>query len=433
MLSQRAQSLAAGTTFNEMWDVIKDALHRDDNAGGHVNLGVAENNLMRAELEQYVVEHVQMAGSNATYDDGPVGSARLRAALASFLSAQLQTARRLEAGQIVVTNGVSSALEHVAWALADAGDVFLLGRPYYGEATLGLRPGVRTVAVTFGATDPFSRTAVGCYEEALVRAQASGLVVRGLLLCSPHNPLGRCYSREVLCALAALCAKHGLHLVSDEVYALSVWREPRFTSVLSLPLHGVIDAARVHVVWGISKDFGANGWRLGCLVSPANPGLRAAVAAAGVYSYPSSLTDHVVAQMLEDHAFTTAYLHESRQRLQAAYTLAASLLRQHAIPFATSTHAALFVWADLGQAYRRRNPRHSDMDDSAVADKLREALYRQKVYLAWGGNFDSEALGMFRISFAHPADYMQEGFRRIHQALSRSCSRSRSRLGLTRL
>lgn len=236
--------------------------------------------------------------------------------------------------------------------------------------------------------------AVRCYEEALLRAQACGLVVRGLLLCSPHNPVGRCYPREVLCALVALCAKYRLYFVSDEVYGLPVWREPRFTSVLSLPLDGAIDAALVHVVWGISKDFCANGWRLGYLVSPANCGLRTAVAGVAVYSYPSSITDHVVAQMLEDQAFTTRYLHESRQRLAAAYTLVTNLLQQHALAFATDdTHAALFVWADLGKAYRHRNPDHTDMDDSAVAHNLRDAFHRQKVYLAWGGQIRQRGAG----------------------------------------
>jgi aspartate/methionine/tyrosine aminotransferase len=422
MLSRRAQSLVAESTFNEMWEIMKERWKKHDSPDGFVNLGVAENNLMRAELEEYLVAHVRMAGSNATYDDGPIGSIRLRAALAAFLSLHLKTARPLEAGQIVVTNGVSSALEHVAWALADQGDVFLLGRPYYGEATLGLRPHVRTVAVTFGATDPFSLAAIECYEDALVRAQACGLVVRGLLLCSPHNPLGRCYSREVLCALVALCAKHRIHLVSDEIYGLSVWRKPSFTSVLSLPLDGVIDPALVHVVWGISKDFCANGWRLGCLVSPANRGLRAALATVAIYSYPSSITDHVVAQMLEDNTFTTNYLRKNCERLAAAYTRMADLLQQRDIPFATGAHAGLFVWADLGKAYRRRNPDHIDMDESAVAHTIREALYRHKVYLAWGGNFDSEAPSMFRISFAHPIEYVEEGIMRIDRALqSKAC------------
>ncbi|RYN43624.1 hypothetical protein AA0114_g10177 [Alternaria tenuissima] len=418
MLSNRAQSLVAGSTFNEMWGVIRDKWDMHKNPDGFVNLGIAENYLMRRELEAYLTRHVQIAGSNATYDDGPVGSQRLRTALADFLSSQLKTAQPLEADQIVVTNGVSSALEHVAWALADEGDVFLLGRPYYGEATLGLRPHVRTVAVTFGTTDPFSLAAIGCYEKALMRAQACGIVVRGLLLCSPHNPLDRCYPREVLCALAALCAKHSLHLVSDEIYALSVWRESCFTSVLSLPLDGVMDPALVHVVWGISKDFCANGWRIGCLVSPANPVLLAAVAAVAIYSYPSSIADHVVAQMLEDRAFTIKYLRKNRHRLNAAYTLVTNLLEKYSIPFATGTHAGLFVWVDLGRAYRRHhNLKQTDIDDIAVAYRIREALYTHKVYLAWGGNFDSETPGMFRVSFAHPSKYIEEGFRRIELAL----------------
>jgi aspartate/methionine/tyrosine aminotransferase len=417
MLSKRAQSLVAGSTFNEMWEVIRDKWDMHENPDGFVNLGVAENYLMRRELEACLTQHVQIAGSNATYDDGPVGSQRLRTALAHFLSAQLKTTQPLEADQIVATNGVLSALEHVAWALTDEGDVFLLGRPYYGEATLGLRPHVRTVAVTFGTTDPFSVAAIECYEKALMRAQARGIVVRGLLLCSPHNPLGRCYPREVLC-LVALCAQHSLHLVSDEIYALSVWREPCFTSVLSLPLDGVIDPTLVHVVWGISKDFCANEWRLGCLVSPANPMLRAAVAAVAIYSYPSSIADHVVAQMLEDRAFTTKYLRKNRQRLNSAYTLVTGLLEKHSIPFATGTHAGLFVWADLGHAYRRHhNLKRTDIDDSVVAYRIREALYTNKVYLAWGGNFDSETPGLFRVSFAHSSKYMEEGFRRIELAL----------------
>jgi aspartate/methionine/tyrosine aminotransferase len=142
------------------------------------------------------------------------------------------------------------------------------------------------------------------------------------------------------------------------------------------------------------------------------------VAAVAIYSYPSSIADHVVAQMLEDRAFTIKYLRKNRQRLNAAYTLVTGLLEKQSIPFATSTHAGLFVWVDLGHAYRRHhNLKQIDIDDKAVAHRIREALYTQKVYLAWGGNFDSETPGMFRVSFAHPSKYIEEGFRRIELAL----------------
>ena len=97
MLSKRAQSLVVGSTFNEMWEVMRDKWDMHENPDGFVNLGVAENYLMLRELEAYLTEHVQIAGSNATYDDGPVGSQRLRTALADFLSLECARACRLGA------------------------------------------------------------------------------------------------------------------------------------------------------------------------------------------------------------------------------------------------------------------------------------------------------------------------------------------------
>ncbi len=71
--------------------------------------------------------------------------------------------------------------------------------------------------------------------------------------------IGRCYTREVLLEYMRLCQKYNLHLISDEIYALSVWDNPRapdapkFTSVLSIDASGIIDPSLVHVLWGMSK------------------------------------------------------------------------------------------------------------------------------------------------------------------------------------
>ena len=88
------------------------------------------------------------------------------------------------------------------------------------------------------------------------------------MITNPHNPLGRCYPRSVLEALFRLCAKHDMHLVSDEVFALSVWEspdwgdEPGFVSVLGLDAEALGCTGRVHAVWGVSKDFGMSGVRV---------------------------------------------------------------------------------------------------------------------------------------------------------------------------
>ncbi|KAL7935556.1 putative aspartate aminotransferase [Trichoderma chlorosporum] len=417
MLSRRARDQIPPSAFNAMWEVMQDPWDADDNPGGYVNVGVAENHLMKAELEDYLCHGVDMRGSVLTYQDGPMGSHRMRSALARFLNQQLKPFHPLDASQIIVTNGVSNALEHASWAFANPGDAFILGRPYYGAVNLSLRPQVLTLPVTFGDVDPLGIEAIAYYEETILAARQQSTTVKGLLLCSPHNPLGQCYAPEVLEAFLRLCNKHRIHLVCDEIYALSVWSDPPFTSVLALDLAKFIDPSLVHVLWGVSKDFGANGWRVGCIISLANRAFHAAMSSVAIYSYVSSITDHIVAQMIEDSDFVNAYLAENRRRLASMYAFATDYLRRRAIPFAPGVHAAFFLWLDLGQAYRNRHLDKASKQD--VTEEVKQALLAHKVYLAWGGNFDSESPGMFRIVFAHPRAYLEEALNRIDQALDR--------------
>lgn len=57
----------------------------------------------------------------------------------------------------------------------------------------------------------------------------------------------------------ALCNTCQLHLISDEIYGLSVWNNPSlgdsaaFTSVLAVNAAQIMDPSMVHVVWGLSK------------------------------------------------------------------------------------------------------------------------------------------------------------------------------------
>lgn len=55
------------------------------------------------------------------------------------------------------------------------------------------------------------------------------------------------------------CQRHQIHLISDEIYAISVWQNAEapdaitFDSVLSIDTTGIIDPGLVHALWGISK------------------------------------------------------------------------------------------------------------------------------------------------------------------------------------
>lgn len=121
------------------------------------------------------------------------------------------------------------------------------------------------------------------FERAWRKCEEDGTKVRAVLLTNPHNPLGKCYPSSTLKAVAKFCGDHGLHLICDEIYALSVFSNKNnpeaktFTSILSVDLEGLIDDNMVHVMYGPSKDFCANGLRLGALCSK-NEGLIGAVA-----------------------------------------------------------------------------------------------------------------------------------------------------------
>lgn len=435
-LSQRARALATPSpSASPIWTIVADQWHPTSNPNGYVSVGVAENTLMHPELSEYI-HRPQIADtlphSAFTYGDGTVGSKRLRAAAARFLNRKLTPppVTKLEMEHVVVTNGLSHAIEHTSWAFCDPGDGFLLGQPHYGAfiQDIGLRPGVEVLRVSFGPVDPMGVAAVENYEKAILSAQQRGVQPKALMLCSPHNPLGRCYSRDALLAYMRLCQKYHLHLVADEIYAFSTWVNPHsdpstpsvpFTSVLSIAPDGIIDPTRVHVLWGTSKDFGANGLRIGFIISQHNEAFRKALVDVCLYSYPSSVSEHIAANILEDDAWTDRYIATNRSRLAESYAFVVEFLDRHNIPHTPGSHAAFFLWVDLGKAYLDRHPRRRERQegDDSLTQEITKVLLQNKVFLASGLNFGAETPGLFRIVFSHPRSFLEEALKRVVEAI----------------
>ena len=111
---------------------------------------------------------------------------------------------------------------------------------------------------SLGDIDQFDVDAVSRYEEAILNATKDGVKMRALVLCNPHNPLGKCYTVDALKAYFALCNKYNIHLISDEVYGLSVFdvegsKRTPFTSALSIDPTGLLRTDQIHVLYGMSK------------------------------------------------------------------------------------------------------------------------------------------------------------------------------------
>ena len=104
---------------------------------------------------------------------------------------------------------------------------------------------------------------------------------------------------ETLKEFISFCGRKQLHFISDEIYAKSLFANPAllsaapFISTLALDYGELIDPSLVHILYGASKDFCANGMRLG-LVCTKNKGTIGAMSSIGsvqLSPHDKSLTD----------------------------------------------------------------------------------------------------------------------------------------------
>ncbi|CEJ93789.1 hypothetical protein VHEMI09358 [[Torrubiella] hemipterigena] len=417
-LSKRASAL---TNPNPVLAALANLWDAKTNPDGYLSLGVAENTLQHELLSKHIHKNLAVPNEAFTYGDG---CKDLGDSMARFLNRKLNPVKPLERSHIVITNGCTVGIEHAAWLFTDPGEAILLGRPYYtaflDDATL--RTGSKIAEVSFKGTDALGPGCVERYEKEIDNIEARGERVGALILCNPHNPLGRCYARDVVVEIMKLCQRRKLHLISDEIYACSIWdnvvdTEPApepFVSVLAIDPTDIIDPERVHVLWGMSKDFGANGIRMGALISQHNQEVHQRLQPLGLFGSTSSLADHVTTNILNDDAWVDDYLASNSRALSDSYAYVTSWAKKHHIPYAPGANAGFFVWLDFGAAYVKHHPEAQNADLDQV---IMDALLKNRVFLAAGFRFGAEEAGWYRIVFSHERAYLDEGLRRIIQAL----------------
>lgn len=269
---------------------------------------------------------------------------------------------------------------------------------------------IKPVLVSFGGdTDPTSAAAVTLYETALHESNAAGVKIRAILLASPHNPLGRPYDNDFLIGIMQLCSSYNIHLISDEVYAKSnfptkdIPNPPAFVSILSFDLEKYIDPSLVHVIYAMSKDFCANGIRIGALISPSQGQVMKAFRSVASFTRASQLAEHAWLNLLADRPFQAWYFPLLQQRMTDAYEFTTSFLREHDIPY-NKASVTSFIWIDLSR-YLKEDTVEAELD-------LNWRMAHGGVWLAMGASFASEKNGNFRITFATPRKELAMGLER---------------------
>lgn len=181
-----------------------------------------------------------------------LGLPALRERIAGYYRERYQVSVAPE--RVVVTAGSSAGFVLAFLSVLDPGDTLLLpspGYPCYRHILKAL--GARPVLVETGAGTRWMPAVADLDRHASEKAA-------GLLLASPNNPTGTMATGSRLAELADACRRHGLWLISDEIYHGLEYEEPAETALAHW------DAAIV--VNSFSKYFSMTGWRIGWLVVP---------------------------------------------------------------------------------------------------------------------------------------------------------------------
>ena len=192
-----------------------------------------------------------------TYYTSNLGLIELRRAISTYVTEHFGVDYRPD-DQVIVTVGVSEALDLALRAFCNPGDKVMFHQPCYVSyhPSIALVHG-QAVGVPTYARDNFALTA-----EALRSAWQPGCKI--LMLNLPCNPTGGTCDRAQLEAIAAFCREKDLLVLSDEIYSELTF-EGTHTSIASLP--GM--AERTIFLHGFSKAFAMTGWRLGYACGPA--------------------------------------------------------------------------------------------------------------------------------------------------------------------
>ncbi len=158
------------------------------------------------------------------------------------------------ASEILVTIGVSEAIDVVLRSILNPGDEIIICEPCY----VSYQP---LAALCDTKLVHLDTSVNGFYPTAEQIKAAITPKTKALMLCSPSNPTGRMIPAPELEKIAGLVQEHQIWVLSDEVYCELVYDSNKHCSIASFP--GMKDYAIV--LNGFSKAFAMTGWRIGYL------------------------------------------------------------------------------------------------------------------------------------------------------------------------
>ena len=303
----------------------------------------------------------------------------------------------LDPAHVFTTHGLVNGTGLCVQAYTDPGDAVVLFTPvYHAFARVITAAGREVRELPLVQQDGRYQMDFASYDARMTGQE------KLLMLCSPHNPGGRVWTREELQAVAEFAERHDLVLVSDEIHADLVMPGHRH---LPMPVAVPESAARLVMMTATTKTFNIAGSHTGNVIIP-DPALRARFAAVmgGLGISPNSFGLHMAtaAYSPEGAAWVDelcAYLDGNRRLFDAMVTEIPGL---RSMPM----EATYLAWVDFSGT------------GMAPADFIARVEQGARIAANHGTTFGSGGEDFLRFNFATPRARVEEAGRRLQEAFA---------------
>lgn len=302
--------------------------------------------------------------------------------------------------QVRVAADVGVGVVEVLRVITKPGDALMINSPVYPNFfTWCAETHLQLIDVPLSQSDePVNGSHWILDWDGIEKAYSSG--IKAHLICSPHNPLGRVYTKDELSRLAELAKKYGVYILSDEIHAPLIYAEQTF-----VPFLAVSETAREV---GITITAASKGWNIA--------GLKCAIIVTQNARVCETLNaiapaTHYRASLLGGFASVTAFekgdswLDSLMVQLDHNRNLVAELISAktpgvgYLIP-----HCSYLAWLDLSSFALGEDP-------SAVL------IEKAKVACVPGHRFGAQSAQWVRLNFATSPEILEEAFNRLATVL----------------
>ncbi|WYQ53801.1 MalY/PatB family protein [Bacillus sp. FSL W7-1282] len=303
---------------------------------------------------------------------------------------------KIEADSIVHVTGVVPALSNLIKTFTNEGDGIIIQPPVYYPFYDVIEKNKRQLV-----KNPL------LFDGSHYKMDLAGLEqvitdkTKMLLLCHPHNPGGRVWSKEELQALAEICERHNLYVISDEIHA-----DLLFDGYTHIPFATVTEtiANRTFTALAPTKTFNLAGVQ-GAYVIIEDPKLRLEFRRelAATFMNGSNMFSDIATKAAYEHG--KPWLKELMAYIQANYQYAADYLATYMPKIKPiQPQGTYLLWLNC-----QKLGLHPD-------ERKKWLLQEAKVALNHGAIFGEEGRDFERLNLATPRETLTEGLERIRRA-----------------